>query len=172
MYQLITIIIAIALLSMVLGTGINWVSMQALPRREAAIMANAGYEALVAAVSAYRVANGSIPTPQPDGSLPPRLVPDYTPEPRAPEGMAWAYGVAPNGDLWVCMYGHGVKEPIWDGLENQADRFPVGSVGLLGEPAADSSYGCGMPDGSGQFYSSAKPVTFPARIFFSVKLNR
>lgn len=168
MYQLVGVVLAIALAALALGVGTNWISMDALPRREATILATTGFDALAAGAVAYRIANGTPPRPVAGGTLPRDFVPDYVELPSVPAGMAWTYG-ASAGRFWVCLSGD-VSEVQWNGLALAAKGRPTGAAGFaVADLANDAQAACGH-DAGGALSIDDKPASFPAPAALTFRL--
>ena len=172
MFHLVSTVMAISLAALAIGTGGGWISMSVVPRREAATLAASGFEALAAAATAYRIANGAMPSAAPNGRLPADLVPAYVEPPRAPHGMEWSYGVTEGNRAWVCLHGPAVSEPQWEGLAVALRSRPAGSAGLVSAEGASGACGARVSaeEGEGDLAVGDPPGTFPVPAFMTFNL--
>jgi hypothetical protein len=135
MLQILMVVLAIALLAVVVGAGVSYVSLDAGQRYASSQMLSSGFQAWERAYTAYRIANRASPATAedlaaflPSGGL------------KAPSGMVWGFGRDASG-AFACLYGETRSENDMAAMIRLSDS----SSKVTSVPAAAISYGpsCG-----------------------------
>lgn len=144
MIALILTLTAIALLAVMLFSGISYFPADVGETQRIQAEATSGFGKLGAAFLGYRIANERAPA---TSTWETDLTPTYTRMPKTPTGLSWSYGTDGNGGYWFCLSGDLTKSR-WDGLNRLANTYSDGAYFL--------NSGCGAKaDGSA-------PGVFPA----------
>jgi hypothetical protein len=155
MLEIIYVILAIALASLLLGTGLPSINSNAGLRRATTVLADSGFHTLDLAAVSYRLSHGRAPVAPTEGGPPSALIPAYSETPMTPAGMGWSYGSAnPGHSLWVCLSGTVASLDEWAGLAAAQRLRPSGTAAF--------DVACRVPEPSDGTVPPEPPEAFPA----------